>query len=140
MLDDRMTFEGLVLRERDGRQYTCAADGTRHGDSCAQKMRIGDAFLHLSYVKFASRTGEEMSHMDRRRFNSILAGLGLATAGSAFGRSGSAGEPEILRLSRNGWMPNNEHLPVLLYRNVITASGADPAAHFEAIFVQNGWP
>ena len=76
-----------------------------------------------------------MSHIDRRRFNSILAGLGLASAGSAFGASRPEGEPEVLHLSRNGWMPNNEHLPVLLYRNVIGTSGTDPAAHFEAIFV-----
>ncbi len=81
-----------------------------------------------------------MSHIDRRRFNAILAGLGLASAGSAFGRSSSAGEPEIMHLSRNGWMPNNEHLPVLLYRGVIATSGEDPASRFEAIFVQNGWP
>jgi uncharacterized protein YjlB len=81
-----------------------------------------------------------MSHMDRRRFNAILAGLGLASAGSAFGASGLGGGPEVLRLSRNGWMPNNEHLPVLLYRNTIATSGEDPAARFEAIFIQNGWP
>jgi len=78
--------------------------------------------------------------MDRRHFNSILAGLSLASASSAFGSSGSSSEPEDLRLSCNGWMPNNEHLPVLLYRSVIAASGMDPAAHFEAIFIQNGWP
>jgi uncharacterized protein YjlB len=81
-----------------------------------------------------------MSRIDRRKFNTILAGLGLASAGSAFGRSRPAGEPEILQLSRNGWMPNNDHLPVLLYREAIDSSGEDPAARFEAIFVQNGWP
>jgi uncharacterized protein YjlB len=81
-----------------------------------------------------------MSQIDRRRFNSILAGLGLASVSSAFGSRGPASEPEVLQLSRNGWMPNNEHLPVVLYRNVIATSGADPAARFEAIFVQNGWP
>jgi len=37
-------------------------------------------------------------------------------------------------------MTNNEHLPVLLYRNVIGTSGTDPAANFEAIFLENGWP
>jgi uncharacterized protein YjlB len=81
-----------------------------------------------------------MSHIDRRRFSTILAGLGLASAGSAFGRSGSTGGPEILHLSRNGWMPNNEHLPVLLYRGAISTLGDDPASRFEAIFTQNGWP
>ncbi len=81
-----------------------------------------------------------MSHIDRRKFNAILAGLGLASAGSAFGRSGPAGEPEILHLSRNGWMPNNEHLPVLLYRGTVDTLGEDPASRFEAIFIQNGWP
>lgn len=64
-----------------------------------------------------------MSHIDRRRFNSILAGLGLASVSSAFGGSGLANEPEVLRIPRNGWTPNNEHLPVLLYRNVIATSG-----------------
>jgi uncharacterized protein YjlB len=81
-----------------------------------------------------------MRHIDRRRFNAILVGLGLASAGSAFGRSGPAGEPEILHLSRNGWMPNNEHLPVLIYHGALAVSGQDPASRFEAIFTQNGWP
>ena len=82
-----------------------------------------------------------MSSMDRRRFNAILAGLGLASASHGWASDSSpALKPEILQLSRNGWMPNNEHLPVLLYRNVIPVSGADPAAHFEAVFQHNGWP
>jgi uncharacterized protein YjlB len=88
-----------------------------------------------------------MSYIDRRRFHAMLAALGLASAGSAWGRAASRGngsasspQPEVLQLSRNGWMPNNEHLPVLLYRNVISAAGTDPAAHFEAIFQRNGWP
>lgn len=79
-----------------------------------------------------------MSQINRRAFNAILAGLGLASASS--GWAGLRHDPEILQLSRNGWMPNNEHLPVLLYRNVIPIAGADPAAHFEAAFQQNGWP
>jgi len=80
----------------------------------------------------------------RRCFNHLLAALGLAPALSAFAAegapNGSAADPEILRLSRNGWMPNNPHLPVLLYRNAITPRGEDPAAIFEAAFTRNGWP
>jgi uncharacterized protein YjlB len=85
--------------------------------------------------------------MDRRRFNQILTALGLAPAFSAFaaegsvsGSSGGPRDPQILRLSRNGWMPNNEHLPVLLYRDVLQGQGDDPAATFEAVFTRNGWP
>ena len=78
-----------------------------------------------------------MTSIDRRRFNALLAGLGLASASPSF--AGTA-KPETLQLSRNGWMPNNEHLPVLLYRNAISTAGADPAARFEAEFRRNGWP
>jgi uncharacterized protein YjlB len=48
--------------------------------------------------------------------------------------------PEVLRLSRNDCVPNNEHLPVLLYHEVIDTAGDDPAAHFESSFRKNGWP
>lgn len=87
--------------------------------------------------------------MDRRAFTAMLGGLGLsslrafggASEGTVVGDgSGGAGDPEILRLSRNGWMPNNEHLPVLLYRGVMHAEGDDAAARFEQIFEHNGWP
>ena len=53
---------------------------------------------------------------------------------------GGPRDPQILRLSRNGWMPNNEHLPVLLYRDVLRGQGDDPASTFEAVFTRNGWP
>jgi uncharacterized protein YjlB len=49
-------------------------------------------------------------------------------------------EPEVLRLSRNGWVPNNERLPVLLYRTAIPVAGSDPASQFESMFLRNGWP
>ena len=87
--------------------------------------------------------------MDRRAFTAMLGGLGLSGLQAlgapregivAGGGSGGARDPEILRLSRNGWMPNNEHLPVLLYRGVMRAEGDDAAAHFEQIFERNGWP
>ena len=78
-----------------------------------------------------------MTNLDRRRFNALLAGLGLASAGSGFA---GTSQPETLQLSRNGWMPNNEHLPVLIYRGAISSAGADRAATFEAVFLRNGWP
>ncbi len=79
--------------------------------------------------------------MKRRRFNALLGNLGVgsALADSARGQR-AAVEPQILRLSRNGWVPNNQRLPVLLYRGAIAVTGSDPAANFERIFGRNGWP
>jgi uncharacterized protein YjlB len=48
--------------------------------------------------------------------------------------------PEVLQLSRNGWMPNNEFLPVLLYRGVLKPGESDPAGVYEQVFRRNGWP
>jgi len=48
-------------------------------------------------------------------------------------------EPEVLRLSKNGWMPNNERLPVLLYRGAV-AAGGDVAGEIEKMMGRNGWP
>jgi uncharacterized protein YjlB len=67
--------------------------------------------------------------------------LWITTESEAVGaETGGPGDPEVLRLSRNGWMPNNEHLPVLLYRGALKVAGADPAAQFEQIFRRRGWP
>ena len=77
---------------------------------------------------------------DRRRFAASLAALGIAGGEPLFAEARS-GEPELLQLSRNGWMPNNERLPVLLYRSAFDKpGGADPAAVFERAFRANGWP
>src|SRR5688572_24059217 len=48
--------------------------------------------------------------------------------------------PEILHFAKNGWVPSNARLPVLIYRGVIDVSEDDPAAAFEAMFERNGWP
>ena len=82
--------------------------------------------------------------MDRRRFVGMLGALGfgpspgMGDAANGAGGGGAPRDPEVLRLSRNGWMPNNEHLPVLLYRGVQDLRGADPAARFEELFTRNG--
>jgi uncharacterized protein YjlB len=74
--------------------------------------------------------------MDRRRFGAVL----VAGAGSSphiFAKVEAV--PERIRLKRNGWMPNNEDFPVLLYRGAF-ARGGDMAAAMEAAFTRNGWP
>jgi uncharacterized protein YjlB len=85
--------------------------------------------------------------MKRRQFNTILGSVALdlseqalAQQARAANASAAAKHPEVIQLSRNGWMPNNEHLPVLLYRNAVRLEGRDPAAPIEAQFERNGWP
>ncbi|KFJ91687.1 cupin [Pseudomonas sp. 1-7] len=45
-----------------------------------------------------------------------------------------------LSFERNGWVPNNPRLPVLVYIKAIAADRIDPAATFEKTFSANGWP
>ncbi len=76
--------------------------------------------------------------------SAIPAGSPIA-AGSAVTATAGPGnrppmEPEILRFSGYGWMPNNPRLPVLVYRNALRLHSTDPAAQFEALFARNGWP
>jgi uncharacterized protein YjlB len=87
--------------------------------------------------------------VDRRAFAAMLGALGLSSTRVpraapegliTGGGSGGANDPEVLRLSRNGWMPNNEHLPVLLYHGVLQGQGAEAASRFEQIVERNGWP
>ena len=84
-----------------------------------------------------------MSTIDRRRFNAIVTALSLSPAGSLFAqmiaKEESVPEPEILKLSRNGWMPNNPYLPVLIYRAVASPAD-DMASQMETQFRRNGWP
>ncbi|MFN3326980.1 MAG: cupin [Bryobacteraceae bacterium] len=96
-------------------------------------------------AKLVTRASElAASLMKRRRFQAMLCALGLAPVSAfAAGNGGAAGggpEPEVLRLSRNGWVPNNEDLPVLLYRKVLGQGGGDAASRMEAMFRRNGWP
>jgi uncharacterized protein YjlB len=117
----------LVL-EREWKTCSAAFSGTR------------EAFA----AKEASDAQEErMTEMDRRRFGALLAaaGAGLGSGRAMFGAETAAGKPEVLRLEKNGWMPNNQELPVLLYRGAFPASGAEAmAAAMEAAFERNGWP
>jgi uncharacterized protein YjlB len=73
--------------------------------------------------------------MNRRKFGTLLAAAGAAAGTGAFAQ---AGEPEVLLLQPNGWMPNNPDLPVLLYRGAF--AGKNQAAPMEAVFERNGWP
>lgn len=79
--------------------------------------------------------------MDRRSFNRMaaIAAAGSGVRGLGAGSAPESSAPESFILGRNGWMPNNDRLPVVLYRGAITARG-DLAAEMERIFKQNGWP
>jgi uncharacterized protein YjlB len=84
--------------------------------------------------------------MDRRKFVSLLgaAGSGVSSFGvepaRVQGQDEQAANTKVLRLVRNGWMPNNEYLPVLLYRAVQKTNTEDAAARFEDLFTRHGWP
>lgn len=85
-----------------------------------------------------------MAFLSRRHFNRMLSGLGLMIPGQALfaAATSHAGgtPPETLLLSRNDWIPNNDRLPVLVYRGVFAANSSDLAADFEALFERTGWP
>lgn len=72
--------------------------------------------------------------MNRREFGLAMAALGLASEARAERKM----DIEKLQLSRNGWMPNNERLPVLLYRQAL--SGDKLADRMEELFQHNLWP
>ena len=68
--------------------------------------------------------------LSRRHFSKIVTAVGISPALAVFGSDGGSyasgkggGEPEILRLSRNGWMPNNPHLSNCTGCNSATADG-----------------
>lgn len=44
-----------------------------------------------------------------------------------------------VRLADDGTFPNNESLPLLVYRAAVDLPDRDPAAAFESIFHANGW-
>jgi uncharacterized protein YjlB len=73
--------------------------------------------------------------MNRREFSTALAALGLGAAARAEAKV----QIERLQLSRNGWMPNNDRLPVLLYRRAFSSSGR-MADLMEQAFQRNAWP
>ena len=78
--------------------------------------------------------------LDRRRFQALLASLGIMLTTSGAGAAGPDPKVESLLLAPNGWVPNNPRLPVILYRAALPVAGGDPASAHEALFTGNGWP
>lgn len=50
-------------------------------------------------------------------------------------------EPQIvvLPLKENGFFPNNETLPVLIYKQIFILEGSDPAGIIEKLLMKNNW-
>jgi hypothetical protein len=80
-----------------------------------------------------------MHPINRRQFTAMLTALGIHSDHPVFA-SAESSAPELLQLSRNGWMPNNERLPVLLYHGSFQVAESNPASIFEWAFERNGWP
>ncbi|WP_202035044.1 cupin [Paraburkholderia tropica] len=84
-----------------------------------------------------------MANLRRRNLNVALALGGLFPATRVLAGDDDAADaagPQVLRFERNGWIPNNQRLAVLVYRHAIPVNGPDPASRFEAVFARNGWP
>jgi uncharacterized protein YjlB len=47
---------------------------------------------------------------------------------------------ERFMLARNGWVPNNDRLPVTVCRAALAGKGEALAAQFEALFAEHGCP
>jgi uncharacterized protein YjlB len=124
------TFPGLLVSNQGSRSGTGHFSSSHGSDS-------SDARLEFM-----------MTNIKRRSFSKVLAmGAVAGTVGpfagvSAFGQDDKPPvKPENFLLSVNGWVPNNPVLPVLLYRDVLSARGGDEtAAALEQIFARNGWP
>jgi len=46
---------------------------------------------------------------------------------------------EVLHLTDDGRTPNNERLPLVIYRDALPIDDADPATACEALFARHGW-
>ncbi len=79
-------------------------------------------------------------NLDRRQFQALLASLGIMLTRTGAEAAGLDGTVESFLLARNGWVPNNDRLPVILYRAALPVAGDDPASSHEALFTRNGWP
>ncbi len=51
----------------------------------------------------------------------------------------AASNATALWLTADEWVPNNQKLPMILYRAAVSGQPRDPAAAFEHLFGRNGW-
>lgn len=79
--------------------------------------------------------------IDRRRFSFMLGALMAAGQVPLGARAAATGRPtpQPLHFKPDGGFPNSR-FPALLYRGVMPAGTADPAAAFEALFAKHQWP
>lgn len=129
----------IVIGSKSLAGERCGREAETHSGNAE---RWGKGF-HAIIVALLVLEVTAMANLRRRNLNVTLALGGLLPVGRALARNGGAFgivEPEVLRFLDNGWIPNNQRLAVLVYRNAIRVQGPDPASRFEAICAQNGWP
>ena len=78
-----------------------------------------------------------MAEIERRQLGAILTGLGIGMMSGEAAHAAPASNTMLL--PPNGWVPNNQKLPVLLYREVFDVSTGDPVL-FETLSGRNQWP
>ena len=83
-----------------------------------------------------------MRDLSRRRLMQLMSGIALVAPDILTRMAAASSLPagvSLLHLERNGWVPNNSKLPVIIYKNALNISN-DTTHTAETQFEMNNWP